>query len=72
MTSSSRSTSHTGEGSEIGLVNVHHHNHLALTDETMSATINFDAPKGFKFMLLDILCGSISGIVNHCVGHPIE
>ncbi len=51
---------------------MHHHHHLALADETMSATINFEPPKGFKFMLLDILCGSISGIVNHCVGHPIE
>ena len=48
------------------------HNHLALCDETMMGTINLEPSKGFKFMLLDIICGSISGIVNHCVGHPIE
>jgi hypothetical protein len=48
------------------------HNHLALCDETMAGTINLESSKGFKFMLLDILCGSISGIVNHCIGHPIE
>ncbi len=72
MTSNSRPTSHIGEVNNGGLASVHHHHHLALADETMSATINFEPPKGFKFMLLDILCGSISGIVNHCVGHPIE
>ena len=54
------------------IIHGQNHNHLALCDETMAATINLEPSKGFKFMLLDILCGSISGIVNHCIGHPIE
>jgi len=68
------STSPTGvlPNREGNILYGQNHNHLALCDETMTATINLEPSKGFKFMLLDIICGSISGIVNHCIGHPIE
>ncbi len=57
--------------------NAHHHQHLPLADSTSLTTVSLDSAQtlargGAKMMLLDIACGSISGLVNHCVGHPIE
>ena len=68
----SSSSHHHGTPKSILAANEHHHNHLALGDPTPSSTVSLDPTKGLKLMLLDITCGSISGLVNHCVGHPIE
>ena len=48
------------------------HEHFALADPTSSPVIELQGVKGAKIMLIDIACGSISGIVNHSIGHPIE
>lgn len=52
---------------------LHSHDHLSLSDETNAVTLSITPPptEG-KLLLLDIACGSISGLVNLCVGHPIE
>ena len=50
----------------------HHSQHLALVDTSPGEVVSFEAPMGMRHMALDIVCGSISGVVNHIVGHPIE